>query len=532
MPDGTRFSATGEGVAPGEVVSETDAAADAAERRTLRELCVTGLLANESHLDYAGGEWVSDGDIVDVAFLVLGKKLGLSLSEIRRRQQQIDLIPYESERAFSGSLNEAGGERFLYVKGSPEKVLSMCRAMACGESDKPIDRLALTRQFESLAEQGYRVIALARRRANSDPLPDQLDGMTFLGMVGMIDPVRAEATAAIKRCREGGIEVAMITGDHPATARAIALELGLCDEDDPVVTGAMIRDLRDDPGTLDEVIRRTRVFARIEPTQKEQIVDSLMRAGHFVAVTGDGVNDAPAMRHAHAGVAMGKRGTDVAKETADLIISDDNFASLVDGIEQGRIVYNNIRKVIALLIATGFSALLLFFLTVLAGLPMPLTAVQLLWLNLVANGLQDVALAFEPGEGGELDRAPRNPTEPIFEAHIIQHVLVTGSVMGVLAFATYAYLSFSGVEVADARNMTLMLMVLFGNIHALSSRSELRSLFSIRFFANPFPGLRGTFRAGRTYRRDVRARHQRYSPTCHPFRWRNGRPCWEWRSCF
>ncbi|NNM01251.1 MAG: hypothetical protein HKO62_10915 [Gammaproteobacteria bacterium] len=183
---------------------------------------------------------------------------------------------------------------------------------------------------------------------------------------------------------------------------------------------------------------------------------------------------------------MGKRGTDVARETAELIITDDNFASLVDGIEQGRIVYGNIRKVIALLIATGFSALLLFFLTVLAGLPMPLIATQLLWLNLVANGLQDVALACEPKEGAELDRPPRSPAEPIFESHIIQHVLVTGTVMGGLAFVVYAYLMNGGSTVEHARNMTLMLMVLFGNIHALSSRSETRSLFRIRFFANPF----------------------------------------------
>jgi magnesium-transporting ATPase (P-type) len=228
------------------------------------------------------------------------------------------------------------------------------------------------------------------------------------------------------------------------------------------------------------------VFARIEPTQKELIVDVLMKNGHFVAVTGDGVNDAPAMRRANAGVAMGRNGTDVAREVADLIITDDNFASIVDGIEQGRIVYNNIRKVIALLIATGFSALLLFFLTVLAGLPMPMIAVQLLWLNLIANGLQDVALAFEPKEGGELLRQPRKPAEPIFERGIIEHVLVTGSVMGVLAFATFAWLMEQGTSVEEARNLVLILMILFGNIHALSSRSEDKSLFRMRFFANPF----------------------------------------------
>ncbi|MEQ8698382.1 MAG: HAD-IC family P-type ATPase, partial [Bauldia litoralis] len=256
---------------------------------------------------------------------------------------------------------------------------------------------------------------------------------------------------------------------------------------DPVVTGPMIAEASGrGEAALDALVQPARVFARIEPTQKEQIVASFMRGGHFVAVTGDGVNDAPAMRRANVGVAMGKRGSDVARETADLIITDDNFASIVDGIEQGRVVYNNIRKVIALLIATGFSALLLFFCTALAGLPMPMTAIQLLWLNLVANGLQDVALAFEPREGHELERRPRRSREPIFERRIVEHVLVTGSVMGLLAFATYWVLLDQRTPEAEARNLTLMLMILFGNIHALSSRSETRSIFRIRFFANPF----------------------------------------------
>ncbi len=480
LPSGATYRITGEGVAPGgEIIGE--------ELEALRHLCRTGLLANESHLDYSGAEWISDGDIVDVAFLVMSKKLGLSLREERDRHRQLDLIPYESERAFSGSLNLDEDFPYLHVKGSPEKLLEMCDWMQGAAGPEPIDQRRIEAQFEALASDGYRVLALAHRRASNGSAMEQLGDMTFLGMVAMIDPVRPEANEAFDRCRRGGIDVAMITGDHPATAVAIAHELGLCSKTDPVVTGPMIR-AASEAGTaaLDELIRPARVFARIEPRQKEQIVDALMRHGHFVAVTGDGVNDAPAMRRANAGVAMGKRGTDVAKETADLIITDDNFASIVDGIEQGRIVYNNIRKVIALLVATGFSALLLFFFTAFAGLPMPMTAVQLLWLNLVANGLQDVALAFEPREGGELDRLPRKPSEPIFENHIIQHVVITGTVMGGLAFAVYAYLMSIDTPIAEARNLTLMLMVLFGNVHALSSRSETRSLFAMRFFANPF----------------------------------------------
>lgn len=485
LPDGSSLDVTGEGVAPGgEIIDDDNGDSNYEE---LVKLCTAGILANESSLNYAGREWFAEGDIVDVAFLVLSKKLGLSLNEIREQHAEIDVIPYESERAFSASLNTNGDHHTLYVKGSPEKLLELSAHMLRDDEVVPVDKHLIEQQFESLAAEGHRVLALACRDTNRDKAEDALGELIFLGLVGMIDPVRPEAADAIQRCRNGGIEVAMVTGDHPSTARAIAMELGICREDDPVITGSMIYDAaKTGLPELDRIIRPARVFARIDPKQKEMIVDSLIRQGHYVAVTGDGVNDAPAMRHAHAGVAMGKRGTDVAKETADLIITDDNFASLVDGIEQGRIVYANIRKVIALLIATGFSALLLFFLTVFAGLPMPMIAVQLLWLNLVANGLQDVALAFEPAEGGELNRPPRKPTEPIFERHIIQHVLVIGGVMGVLAFCVFAWLINNGMPLEEARNMTLMQMVLFGNIHAFCARSELQSVFAIRFFSNPF----------------------------------------------
>jgi magnesium-transporting ATPase (P-type) len=493
IPDGISVDVTGAGVGPGRVgngkrVAGAEPVDLAPLIPRLQDLCTTGVLANESYLDYSGGEWASDGDIVDVAFLVLAKKLDLSLSAIRHEQNQVELVPYESERALSGSLTMRGGRHYLHVKGSPEKLTAMSTHMLTETGRVPIDREMVGSQFVSLARQGFRVIALAQRELVAlGPALGAMEEMTFLGMVAMIDPIRPDAREAVDRCRRGGIEVAMITGDHPATAHAIAKDLGIAGTDDGVVTGADLRaaDVAGD-AAVDALVRDARVFARIEPLQKQQIVDSLMRAGHFVAVTGDGVNDAPAMHRANVGIAMGKQGTDVAKEAADLIITDDRFSSIVDGVEQGRVVYNNIRKVVALLVATGFSALLLFFLTVLAGLPMPMTAVQLLWLNLVANGLQDVALAFEPKEGGELARPPRRPDEPIFERRIIEHVLVIGGAMGVMAYATFHTLITLDYDIDMARNLTLMLMVLFGNIHALSSRSETRSLFRIPISTNMF----------------------------------------------
>ncbi|GLS24979.1 cation-translocating P-type ATPase [Marinibactrum halimedae] len=503
--EGIPIEIGGEGIAPGEIQWNESSAA---LQTGLEQLCVSAILANESELDYHSSNWSASGDIVDVAFLVLAVKAGMSIETVRNIHRQKRLIPYESERAFSGSLNcfEDDGRDCFHVKGSPEKILSMCTTMNVLGECVPLDRALLEAQYEASARNGYRILAVARKITNAkdtvikselthepdcqsdaDGLDDQLVDMEFMGMVAMIDPVRPEAKAAVSQCRSGGIEVAMVTGDHPVTAKAIALELGLCQQEDPVVTGSDIHLANQQADNLAaELIRPCRVFARIEPQQKQQIVETLMRQGHFVAVTGDGVNDAPAMRQSHVGVAMGKRGTDVAKETAQLIITDDNFASIVKGIEQGRIVYNNIRKVIGLLIATGFSALLLFFLTVTAGLPMPLTALQLLWLNLVANGLQDVALAFEPGEGGELDKRPRRPSEPIFERHIIEHILIAGGAMGILAFSVFSFLNYSGYGIDSARNLTLFLMVFFGNLHALSSRSEHRSLFKIPLKSNVF----------------------------------------------
>ncbi len=479
LPSGETYAATGAGIAPGTVQGQ------ALER--LRDLIVTGVLANESYLDYAGADWTADGDIVDVAFLVFAKKYGLSLSRLREEKQRLSLIPYESERAYSASVCGGAGEAELFVKGSPEKLLAGSTRMRIGTDAVPIDRDRIQAQFENLAASGYRVIALAKRSAERGAGDDDLSNLIFLGMVAMIDPVRPEARDAVQRCREGGVGVAMVTGDHPATARAIGIDLGLCAPGDPVVTGADIRGAEAaGAAALRALILPARIFARIEPTQKETIVRVFGEDGHFVAVTGDGVNDAPALRKANAGVAMGKSGTDVAKEAADLIITDDNFASIVAGIEQGRIVYNNIRKVISLLTATGWSALVLFFLSVAAGLPMPMTAVQLLWLNLVANGVQDVGLAFEPKEGDELDKPPRNPREPIFERHLIEHVLVAGSIMGMLAFVTFQFLLDQGVDHAHAQNLILLLMVLFGNVHTLSSRSERRSLFSMPYGANRF----------------------------------------------
>jgi magnesium-transporting ATPase (P-type) len=333
---------------------------------------------------------------------------------------------------------------------------------------------------EAMAEQGYRVLALAQGIVE-EPIagthvPSEPSGLLFLGLVGMIDPLRPGVIEAVKVCQQAGITVAMVTGDHPTTALAIARELGMATHPDQVVVGADLEGQSIE--ALAETISRARVFARVAPHQKLELVRAARQAGHYVAVTGDGVNDAPALREANIGVAMGKAGTDVAREAAELVISDDNFATITAGVEEGRIAYDNIRKVIYLLISTGAAEVVLVCLAVASGAPLPLLPVQLLWLNLVTNGIQDVALAFEPSEGDTLQRKPRPPQESIFNRLMLERTVVAAVVMGVMGFGLFRWLLDAGWTEADARNMLLLLMVLFENVHVFNSRSETKSVFA------------------------------------------------------
>ena len=283
----------------------------------------------------------------------------------------------------------------------------------------------------------------------------------------------------------------MITGDHPATALTIARELGLAREPGEVMTGSALAeilsgDTTDYTPAQREAIARPRIFARVDALQKLHIVRALQKSGHFVAVTGDGVNDAPALEAAHIGVAMGESGTDVARAAADLMIADDNFSSIVAGIEEGRIAYDNVRKVTMLLIGTGIGEIVLFVLALVAGLPIPLFAVQLLWLNLVTNGIQDVALAFEKGEADVLSRSPRPPDQPIFDRRMITQTALVGGYMGFVGFAYFLWAIRSGMPEDQARTTLLLLMVWFENVHVFNCRSETRSAFAVPLRANPW----------------------------------------------
>ncbi|HEY5774725.1 MAG TPA: HAD-IC family P-type ATPase [Xanthomonadales bacterium] len=488
FPGQEPWEVTGDSLEPrGEILTPHEALLPE-DLKMLEWLCRAAVLANEGHLGQRGDCWVRHGDAVDVALLVMAHKAGVTQAETGNLMPEIENIPFESERLFSASLNRTQDGQCAFVKGALERLLPMCSTMLTTDGPMALAPVLLTKQARALAAQGYRVLALAagpiglgQQEVFSE---EHLKNLMLLGLVGMIDPLRPEAKAAITACRQAGIRVAMVTGDHPATAYAIGRELELVSKPQEVVTGAELK-LAVDTESLDRLTAQARVFARVEPQQKLEVVQSLKRNGHYVAVSGDGANDAPALRAAHVGVAMGSGGTDVARETADIIITDDNFASIVNGVEEGRIAYANVRKVIFLLISTGAAELVLFILALLSGLPLPLLAVQLLWLNLVTNGIQDVALAFEPGEGNELRSPPRPPRESIFNRLMIERVALSAAVIGSVAFVVFQWLLARGFSLDEARNGTLMLMVLFENIHVFNSRSESLSAFRHNLMRNP-----------------------------------------------
>ena len=488
LQTGERFEVSGEGFVPEGQVTHDGRTIETGSHPGLDGLAGVAVLCNEADLHRRNGEWIWRGDAVDLALLAMAHKLGWTREASMAGHPQVNEIPFEPERQFAASYHQADGATDVFVKGAPERVLAMCDWGAGMDKNEASHRAEEMHHLaESMGQQAYRVLALAKGTAPAllDPAqtaPEPSD-LVFLGFVGMIDPLRSGVHDAVSACREAGVRTCMITGDHPVTALAISRDLGLASEPHQVVRGNELAKMS--PTEMEEAVSTARVFARVAPHQKLELVDAARRVGHFVAVTGDGVNDAPALRAANIGVAMGKSGTDVAREAADLVISDDNFATIVAGIEEGRVAYDNVRKVIYLLISTGAAEVVLVGLALLAGLPLPLLAVQLLWLNLVTNGIQDVALAFEPSEGDVLDRAPRPTSEGIFNRVMIERTIVAAFVMGFVSFGAFWWMLRAGWTEATARNALLLLMVLFEIVHIGNCRSETKSALRLSPFRSP-----------------------------------------------
>ena len=445
------------------------------------DLATLGFINNESNL-YFDKKWIFNGDSIDIAFKSLGYKAKISMDNYKKLWQE----PYESVNKYSSTLYEYQGYVYTTIKGSIEVVLDKCNTMLVNDKIKPIDKELLLEQNNFLASSGYRVIALAKKknenfiRQNSYDKLD-LENLTFIGLVGFIDPIRKEVVKSIEKCRKASIDVLMITGDHPLTSYVIAKELKILDVFEEVATGS---ELKEKEGVdFDKFVLSKKVFARVTPEQKLKIVDCLIRHGHIVAVSGDGVNDAPALKKANIGIAMGT-GTDVAKETAAMILIDDNFSSIVAGIEEGRCAYANIRKVIYFLLSCGISEVILFVLSIIFNLELPLLAIQLLWLNLVTDGIQDIALSFEKQEEDIMNKKPRDKDEKIFNKSLIKEILVSGIYMGIISFIFWFVILKQNMDIKLSRSYLLLFVVFIQNLHAFNCRSESKSLFKISFKNN------------------------------------------------
>lgn len=437
-----------------------------------------GVLNNEASLKKVKDGYEYFGDSIDIAFLALGQKSQINIDDIEITNR----INYESENKYSAVFYKENGNNYCTVKGSLEKVLEFCTTMKVNNKNKKLDIEKIKKQHEDLASSGYRVIALASGKTKSEK-PEHL---TFEGLVAFIDPVREEVTKSISDCKKAGIKVIMITGDHPLTAYSIAKDLGLVENYDEVTSGKELDEyFQKGKKEFDKFVKSKKIFTRVTPLNKLEIVESFKRQGEFVAVTGDGVNDAPAIKSANIGIAMGS-GTDVAKETSSMIILDDNFNSIVLGIKEGRNAYSNIRKVSYMLLSCGVAEVLFFLLAIILDMPMPLVAIQLLWLNIVTDGLQDFALSFEKSEENIMKESPRNPKETLFNKELFSEVLISGLSIGIIVFIVWTYLiNKLDMPVNIARGYIVTLMVFIQNMHVLNCRSEKSSILKVPIKSNP-----------------------------------------------
>lgn len=439
-------------------------------------IVLSALLCNESTHRKEEGEYLFIGDQVDIALSRYALLLDETLFKKFENIKPIAQTPYEPLNKYSAASYEIDGKIVDFIKGSPEVTLAKCEL---GKSEKE----HALKQVDEWAANGFRNIALAYKINEGSDIAE--NGYKYLGFAAITDPLREGVKEALRTAEEAGIEVVMVTGDHPNTAFYIARELGIAISRDEIMDGVEIAHWHE-RGALKEEIANKRVFARVSPQQKQLIVKTFQELGHFVAVTGDGVNDAPALKFANIGIAMGKNGTDVASESSDLILTDDSFGSIINGVEEGRVAYDNIRKVVNLLIATGFAEIVLVLLSIIFFIPIPLLPVQILWLNLVANGFQDVALAIEKAEPGVLKRKPRDPKESVFNNIMMSRVAVGGLYMGISSFIVFYTMLEFGYKEEMARNVTLLLMVLLVNVHTFNSRTENNSIFKINHARNIF----------------------------------------------
>jgi len=482
-------SVTGSGYAPEGQITDADP-----EDRALRECLIAGMLCNDAQLVRSGDRWTIQGDPTEGALIVAGRKGGLDEKELASRRPTVDVLPFESHHQYMATLHdsEADQPRIVYLKGATEKVLERCTdRMGPGGESQNLDPDEIRRISEDLARTGLRVLALARKTVERERT--KIDhsfvssGLTFLGLQAMIDPPRVEAIRAVAACKSAGIRVKMITGDHALTASAIGKQLNLDvgENGPPTLTGRELAELSD--RELIEAADRTVVFARVAPEQKLRLVEAIQAKQHIVAMTGDGVNDAPALKQANIGIAMGITGTEVSKEAADMILVDDNFATIESAVEEGRGIFDNLTKFITWTLPTNMGEGLVILASIAIGTALPIQPVQILWINMTTAILLGLTLAFEPSEPGIMSRPPRLPESPILNLALIRRILVVSVVMLAAAFGLFLlHKKGKGADVAVARTVAVNVFVIIETFYLYRCRSLTRPLSEIGYFSNPW----------------------------------------------
>ncbi|WP_067852678.1 HAD-IC family P-type ATPase [Nocardia shimofusensis] len=485
-----RYPVSGSGYAPdGAVRDSAGSIAELGSDRALEWTLLAGVGCNDAHLDRVDGRWSIVGDPTEAAMLVVARKAGLDLDELRVQRRRVGTIAFSSERQFMATLHvhEGTGERVALVKGAVERVVDRCaHCMDADGQHRPLDRGAVLRATEELAGQGLRVLATAMRPVDSDTEFDLavIDELVFTGLHAMLDPPRAAAADAVRACHVAGIQVRMITGDHGATAAAIAEQLNLIGEHDGelVLTGRDLDTIPEDE--LADAVDRARVFARVSPEQKLRLVEALQTRGHVVAMTGDGVNDAPALRRADIGIAMGEGGTEVAKEASDMVLTDDDFATIEAAVEEGRGVFDNLTKYLVWVLPTSLGQGLIILAAIVFGATLPILPTQILWINMTTAVVLGLTLAFEPKEPDTMTRPPREPGQALLSSAQVLRVLLVSGLILAGAWWLFEWELGNGADLAVARTAAVNFVVAVQVFYLFSCRSLTVSPWRIGFFSN------------------------------------------------
>lgn len=458
----------------------------------LKTLLSIATLSNDAEIEKGEESYKVVGDPTEGSLITLGAKAGIQKKEINKTYKRVEEIPFDSERKMMTTFHENFlPERIVsFTKGAPDIIIDKCSHISIKGRPVPFDSQLKKETMDinsKFSKDALRVLAFAYKEYPA--LPKDIDkkeienDMTLVGLVGMIDPARPEAKAAIAKCKDAGITTIMITGDYKETAFAIAKQLGLAEKESEAIMGAELDSLSDEQ--LQTKVRTTKVFARVSPDHKVRIVEALKRNGNTTAMTGDGVNDAPALKRADIGVSMGITGTDVAKNTADLILTDDNFASIVSAVEEGRVIYDNIRKFVYFLLSCNIGEILLIFISILAKLPVPLLPIQLLWLNLVTDSFPALALGMEKGDPDVMERKPRDPKEPLLNKDLVTRIIVQSIAIGAATLSAYLIaLNFYPDNIEEARTIAFTTLILAELLRSYSTRSQTHTIFEIGIFSN------------------------------------------------